>query len=299
RSVEQREHKKPVMSDLRECVTGETLVCLTDGRRAPIRDLVGSEPEVWALDEHQRITKARSDKVWSVGKRNVFRVELSSGRKIRATAEHRLLSGAGWMAVSQLRPGDRLALARHVPEPVNPQLWPEHWLVLLGHLVGDGSYLVHGPLRYATASEENSEAVRRAAEAFGSRVTRHKGRGAWHQLLISGNGNRWHAAGVGAWLKELGIYGQRSHEKRLPEQVFTLPDDQIALLLRHLWATDGSVIVPPPGVRHAPRVYFATCSARLAQDVAALLLRLGIVARLRVSLGVRGTRPLHTVDVSG
>ncbi len=39
--VEQREHKRPVMSDLRECVTGDTLVCLTDGRRVPIANLVG------------------------------------------------------------------------------------------------------------------------------------------------------------------------------------------------------------------------------------------------------------------
>ena len=52
-------------------------------------------------------------------------------------------------------------------------------------------------------------------------------------------------------------------------------------------------------MRRAPRVYFSTCSTGLARDVAALLLRLGIVARLRVSLGVPGTRPVHTVDVSG
>ncbi len=123
RSVEQREHKKPVMSDLRECVTGDTLVCLADGRRVPIRELAGSEPEVWALDERQKLTRARSDKVWSVGRRQVFRVELASGRKIRATAEHRLLGGSGWISVSQLQPGERLAHARRIPEPETPRRW--------------------------------------------------------------------------------------------------------------------------------------------------------------------------------
>ena len=53
---------------------------------------------------------------------------------------------------------------------------------------------------------------------------------------------------------------------------------QIALLLRHLWATDGCIWTPPPGVRHAARVYYATTSPGLAGDVAALLLRLGITA---------------------
>jgi replicative DNA helicase len=298
RSVEQRESKKPVMSDLRECVAGDTLVCLTDGRRVPIRDLVGSTPEVWAVDDQQRVVAARSDMVWSVGQRQTFHVQLASGRSIRATAEHKLHAGTGWATVSQLAVGERIALSRKLPEPACVQSWPDHHLVLLGHLVGDGSYLSHQPLRYTTASEENSAAVRDAAEAFGCRVNRHAGRGAWHQLVISGNGNRWKPAGVGAWLKSLGIFGQRSHEKRLPPAVFSLSDRQIALLLRHLWATDGSVTLRKPGKKGAARVYFATCSPVLANDVAALLLRLGIVARTRSVHGGAG-RPMYTVDVSG
>jgi replicative DNA helicase len=300
RAVEQRENKKPVMSDLRECVTGETLVCLTDGRRVPIRNLVGTEPDVWSLDESQRLIPARADKVWKVGTRRVFKVQLASGRTVRATSEHRLLAGGGWKTVGELRSGDRLAVSRRMPEPTTVQRWPDHWLILLGHLVGDGSYIKHQPLRYTTASEDNSEAVRTAAEAFGSHVTRHAGVGAWHQLVISGNGNRWVPAGVGKWLKELGVYGQRSHEKHLPEAVFTLADDQIALLLRHLWATDGSVTFSKPGTggTSRARVYFSTCSAQLAHDVAALLLRLGIVARIRTVL-YREARPVFTVDVSG
>ena len=299
RGVEQRENKKPVMSDLRECVTGGTLVCLTDGRRVPISTLVGEQPEVWAVDEQHRLIAAKSDRVWSIGRRPVFTVRLASGRSIHATAEHRLLGATGWSRVRDLSVGDRLALARHVPEPTQARRWPEHWLTLLGHLVGDGSYLVHQPLRYTTCSLENSEAVRAAAEAFGSTVQRHEGIGTWHQLVIGGNGNRWHPAGVGKWLKDLGIHGQRSHEKRLPAAVFTLANDQIALLLRHLWATDGSVALRKPGRRGAlARTYFATCSPDLASDIAFLLLRLSIVARVGTVHGPRG-RPVYTVDVSG
>jgi replicative DNA helicase len=298
RAVEQREHKKPVMSDLRECVTGDTLVCLADGRRLPIQELAGATPEVWAVDARHRITKARSDKVWKVGRRSIFEVRLASGRTLRATAQHRLLAGDGWTRVCELRMGDRLACARRMPEPLDPKRWPEHWLILLGHLVGDGSYIRHQPLRYTTASEENSSAVRDAALAFGSSVTRHAGRGNWHQLVISGNGNRWHPAGVGAWLKELGIFGQRSHEKHLPPAVFSLANDQIATLLRHLWATDGSIVLRRSGTRGSPRVYFSTCSLSLATDVRALLLRLGIVTRMRAT-HVGNYRPCYSVDVSG
>ena len=299
RGVEQRNEKKPVMSDLRECVTGDTLVCLTDGRRVPIRELVGTAPEVWSFDEARRLHAARADKVWHVGSRAVFRVDLASGRSIRATAEHRLLAGAGWTTVGKLSVGDRLALARRLPEPVEPKRWPEHWLILLGHLLGDGSHPVHQPLRYTTISEENSAVVRAAAEAFGSTVTRHEGpTGTWHQLVISGNGNRWHAAGVAAWLKQLGIFGQRSHEKHLPAEVFSLADDQIACLLRHLWATDGSMTLRTSGQRPSPSIYYSTCSRRLAFDVAALLLRLSIVARIRTVFSANA-RPQYSVFISG
>lgn len=121
RSVEQREHKKPVMSDLRECVTGDTLVCLTDGRRVPIQSLVGSEPEVWAIDENQKLVPARSDKVWCVGRKPVFRVQLASGRSIRATAEHRMLTSSGWKTISQLQVRDTLAVFSDLPSSLLKQ----------------------------------------------------------------------------------------------------------------------------------------------------------------------------------
>ncbi len=298
RSLEQRPNKRPVMSDLRECVPGDTLVLLADGRRVPIRELVGTEPEVWSLGEDQQIVAARSDRVWRVGRKPVFKVALASGRTVRATGKHRLYGARGWVEVANLASGDRLALARTVPEPSVTERWADEEVILLGHLVGDGSYLVHQPMRYTTASEENSRAVSAAAEKLGSSVSRHAGNGAWHQLVISGNGDRWHPKGVGKWLKDLGIFNQRSHEKRLPPNVFRLSNPQVALLLQHLWATDGCISVRKPGQRGAPRIYFATCSEGLAADVAALLLRLGIVSRNRRTIQA-GYRPVYNLDVSG
>jgi replicative DNA helicase len=298
RGVEQRVEKKPVMSDLRECVTGETPVMLADGCRVPIRELVGQTPEVWAMSADQKIIKAQSDLVWSKGVRQVFRVSLASGRSLRATSNHRVFTGDGWKTVGEIGPGSRVAVARQFPSVTNPVTWSDAEISLLGHLVGDGSYLRNQPLRYTTASEANSQLVTECALALGSTVKRYAGRGLWHQLLISGNGNRWHASGVGAWLKGLGIFNQRSHQKHLPPAVFQLSDAQIGLLLKHLWATDGCIHVRPAGRRGAPTVYFCTCSELLVRDVAALLLRLGIVGRVYQVKQDSG-RPIWSVYVSG
>ena len=196
-------------------------------------------------------------------------------------------------------PGDRLAVARQLPEPKETLSWPDARVALLGQLIGDGSYLKQQPMRYTTSSEENSCVVEQAAQdEFGAEVKRYAGRRNWHQLLISGNGNRWKPAGVNQWLRELGIFGQRSHEKRIPESAFQLNNRQVALLLRHLWATDGCIYIPSPGSQSSSRVFYSTNSPALAGDVASLLLRLGIVSRLRTTQQGK-YRPAYNVDVSG
>lgn len=293
--------KRPQLSDLRECVAGDTLVFLADGTQVPIRNLVGQEPVLWSISpDNQKLTAAQSGLIWPVGKRQVYEVSLASGRSIRTTAEHRLRTFDGWTETSRLTSGQRIALARRMPEPQQPLTWNDDHLLLLAHLVGDGSYLKHQPLRYTTASEANSVAVSRAAErAFGVQVNRHAGKGKWHQLVFSGNGNRWKPAGMNAWLRLLGLFDQRSHEKHLPGDIFRLDNKQIAFFLRHLWATDGTLFVPKnSSTRTSSRVAFSTNSRRLADEVACLLLRFGIVARIRqVQQG--NYRPMYTVDISG
>jgi replicative DNA helicase len=297
RAIETRGDSTPRLSDLRECVTGDTLVCLADGRRVEVRSLVGAAPDVLAMSAAGRIEPAKSERVWCVGRRAVFTVRTASGRAIRTTANHRLYAGTGWRAVGQLSRGDRLAMARRLPEPLFPERWPDPQVALLGQLIGDGSYLKGQPLRYTTSSESNSAVVATAARELGSEVKRYAGRRSWHQLLISGNGDRWHARGVGGWLRTLGIFGQRAYEKRIPETAFRLPDRQVALLLRHLWATDGTIAVRHRG-RGSDAVFYSTTSPGLAADVAALLLRLGIVARVTIARKA-GYRPSLFVCVSG
>lgn len=296
RAVESRPNKRPMLSDLRECVTGDTLVNLADGSRVPIEALVGQQPDLFAMDPDGKIIRAKSDMVWPVGEREVFEVRLASGRVRKTTAKHLWYSFDGWQRLQDLKPGDRVGIARRLPEIEPTASMRDEEVALLGQLIGDGSYLKGQPMRFTTADAANESAVRAGAELLGSTVSRIEGRGKWWQLLISGNGNRWHPAGVGAWLKDLGIFGQRSSAKRLPEVVFRLPRNQQALLLQHLWATDGCIHVRPQGRRGSHRVFFATASEALAQDVAALLLRFDIVATLGAPANKKRT---WTVDVSG
>ncbi len=290
RTLEQRADKRPVNSDLRECVVGSTLVQLADGTRRSIDNLVEQTMHIVSPNPLGKLEHSFSDKVWVVGKKPVFTVETESGRKITCSAQHKLLALSGWQELHTLEAGMRLALPRRLPQPEQTVRMAEHEIIFLAHMIGDGSYVKHQPMRYTTASEANSEAVRQAAVAFGNKVNRREGRGNWHQLEISGNGNRWHPQAAGKFLKELGIYGQRSHDKHIPDCIFKLDNNQLALFLRHLWATDGSTTVV--------RVFFSTASEKLVNDVASLLLRFGIVSRIS-----HKTKDIETgwyeLDISG
>jgi replicative DNA helicase len=100
---------------------------------------------------------------------------------------------------------------------------------------------------------------------------------------------------IAEWLDSFGLFGLRSHEKFFPDWVFSLPQEQLALFLRHLWATDGSITVAKSG---QVRIYFGTTSERMARQLLILLLRFGIIARL-YSVGNSYGHPQWTVDVTG
>ncbi len=86
-------------------------------------------------------------------------------------------------------------------------------------------------------------------------------------------------AAARAWFRELGIEDLRSYEKRVPSVIFSASNEEVAVFLRHLWATDGNVTVPR--TKTAPKVYYASSSRKLADDVALLLSRFSIDARIR------------------
>jgi replicative DNA helicase len=232
------------------------------------------------------------------GIKEVFRVRLTSGREVEATANHPFLTLDGWRPLGDLGPGSRVAVPRQTPTPLKTQAMPEPEIIMLAHLLGDGSFVRNQPIRYASKDEANLAAVTDAARHFGitavrdcyeaARCTSLRLPAPYH--LTHGRRNP-----IAAWLDSIGLFGLRSYEKFVPPQVFSLPHTQLALFLRHLWATDGSITVAKSGT---VRVYYSSTSERLARELQTLLLRFGIAARLR-AVGNAYGHPQWTVDVTG
>ena len=288
RGPEQRTDKKPLLSDLREsgCLTVDTTLLRADtGAPVTFGELMhdgGEGISVWSVDERQRLVPAPITKVFASGTKEVYLLRLASGREVKASANHPFLTFSGWTPLEELRPGERLAVPRHLPEPVNAGLgWSDQRIGLLAHLLGDGCVVRSQPVHYTSNDEENLAFVEAAAAAeFGISPRRVAQKTWWHTYLPApyhcthGRGNPLHA-----WFRELGIEDLRSHEKRLPAAIYSASNAQICLFLRHLWATDGCVWLG--NGKSAVKAYYATSSRQLAYGVAHLLARLRIVARIR------------------
>ncbi|MFC5925655.1 replicative DNA helicase [Micromonospora vulcania] len=305
RGPEQRTDKRPQLSDLREsgCLTAETRVVRADNNNEiTLGELLAAGAKdipVWALDESLRYTPRTMTHVFPSGTREVFRLTLASGKQIDATANHPFLTFTGWVPLGDLSAGDRLATPRHLPPPMAIRPWVDAEVVMLAHLLGDGSFVRRQPIRYASRDELNLQAVTEAAKHFGISAIRDDhaaARVTTLRLPAPDRLARGRRNPIAAWLDELGLFGLRSHEKFLPQALFNLPKEQVTTFLRHLWATDGSVTVNSSS--RGGRIYFASTSRRMLEDVSRLLLRYGITARLR-AVPVVGHRPQYTLDISG
>ena len=124
RGPEQRNDKRPLLSDLREsgCLTAETRILRADtGAEVTLGELLASgerDVPVWSLDERLRLVPRTMTHVFPSGVKKVFRVRLTVRPRGQATGEPsvphlRRVAPAGRIAV-----GSRVAAPRHAPAPL-------------------------------------------------------------------------------------------------------------------------------------------------------------------------------------
>jgi replicative DNA helicase len=303
RAVETRDKTgRPQLSDLREsgCLTEDTRITRADtGAEVSMGELLRTGERnipVWTLDDDLRITRGTMSHVFPSGTKPVFALRLASGRSVKASANHPFMTLEGWKPLSELAPGTRLAVPRRLPESTSEVAWPEPEIIMLAHLLGDGCFASRQPIHYTNADPRNLEVVERAAAHFGITPRRVPQDKWWHVYLPSPHhlthGKR---NPIAAWLDRFQLYGKRSYEKFIPAEVFSLSQAQIALFIRHLWATDGCIHL---GNGSQGRIYYSSSSRRLIDELSALLLRFGILSRIKqVKKGEY--RPNYQLHING
>jgi replicative DNA helicase len=248
----------------------------------------GAEVPLLSLSGAATIVPTFASHVLDDGIKPVFTVETRSGRRVRLTASHPLLSQHGWRQLGDLQVGDLIAAPSALAVFGHDEL-PDAEIDLLALLIGDGTI---GPTAttpsLTNALPEVVDVARAAALTFGADLVFNAAAGAATTYRISAGRRGGAPNPVTEMLRRHGCWGTSAHDKRVPAAVFTAPRHQVVRFLNRLFATDGTAWIAAAGYA---RIGYATVSEQLSFDVMHLLLRFGIRSKRRTrSVAYQGTR---------
>jgi len=285
----------------RYCVTGDTLVRTVDGTRT-IRDLApDAQPNSDTPIDIKLINRVgdpvRASMFFHSGSHPILRMKTREGFSLEGTANHPVLClvpVAGvpmfqWKELSELHPGDPVAMLRREPAEqgiLSQEEW--HLAILAGAMVSEGF-----------ASENRAGFNNLDKDFFDQVLTAYDdivGGSRYVSSRIIKSGNLIHELDVQRMkafaespLAEL--MGRRSADKRVPSFVWIGSAAFKAAFLRALFEGDGSSSL---GARASIGISYTTRSETLAREVQQLLLEFGIVSRLTCTVA----RGEHRVYIS-
>jgi deoxycytidine triphosphate deaminase len=258
-----------------KCLSADTeVVDGATGGLVPITSFLGRSGEAASL-RRQRLTAQHVSEGTSQGVLPVYEVRTRTGRSLRATPNHPLLTFSGWRELQHLPVGARVAVPRRVAVFGRREI-PWYEVDLLGLLISDGCCLTPGAsASYTSGDPSLREAFANAVTAFGS-VPRPSTSLCLRASNRAGRGGIMEKNRLYLWLESLGL-NVNSPDKFVPGVVFELRRPPLARFLRALFSGDGGISVGGDSIH----LDFCSTSARLAREVRHLLLRFGIVAMSR------------------
>ncbi|HEX5706790.1 MAG TPA: DnaB-like helicase N-terminal domain-containing protein, partial [Pyrinomonadaceae bacterium] len=272
-----------------KCLAHDSEIVLADGGVTTIEEIYRARSaRLLTLGDDYRFKTASPSDFVDDGHKPVFRVTTRLGRTVETTLTHPFLTLDGWQPLRLLKAGDKIAVPR-VLSVFGAGAMRECEVKLLAYLLGDGCLTGSAPVFTVGKAALRDDFETAVAEFGGVEVVQANSADRTFSLRVRKSGGRRRGANpVTLWLKELGVYGHDSRAKFVPAPVFRLRRELVALFLNRLFATDGWASVLKSG---QVQLGYVSASERLARQVQHLLLRFGVVARLkRRAVKYRGQR---------
>lgn len=296
-----------------KCLHGDALITLDTGEVVPIRNLEENDGKVLALGTDLKIKENHREGFYRRKVDTLLRVKLRTGKEIKVTTEHPLLTVEGWRPAGNLLIGSRIATPRKEPTFGDRQL-PEHEVKLLAYFLAEG-HMKGTFILFSNTDPTIVSDFRQAIEKFNPLYDiREHGKAGCYR--IAGKVQRKPAPHVvrdkyGRFTKGSKIdmrsdlrklldkhrmHGKLAKERSMPDAVFRLPKHQLSLFMNRLFSCDGCICEKETGYW---QISYSSASPAFIRSISHFLLRFGIVSRIRKKYAKPSKSYSYEIVISG
>ena len=261
-----------------KCLHGDTLIQIEDGSQVPIRDLANVNKRVLGLGNNLKIKSLEKNDFFERKVDKILHLKLRSGKEIKLTPEHPLLTVRGWVPAGELNLGGRIATPRKLDAFGNCDM-DDYEIKILAYLIAEGHTMKSWVLfsnKDGTILDDFKDSIQKFDNNL--KIGEHSKPGCYR---VANPDNRYgfKKNPIKEWLKSKGCYGYYAKDKWLPEEILKLKKDKLKLFLNRLFSCDGSIYKNES--RNGWEIDYCSSSKRLINQVNNLLLRFGIISKLR------------------
>ena len=282
-----------------KCLTGDTLVTLENGTAVPMSEIYKHKEDVLSLDNNLKIHAAPKEGFYEREVSEILKIRLRSGKEIKLTPEHPLLTIKGWTEAKNLSVGSRIATSRKIPVMGN-FLEEDAKIKIIAYMIAEGH--TKRPMFFSNSDEDivddmseslkkldkNFELTKLAENCYKVNSRRIKQKVLNYTMLRDKKGRMKKGSGIEIdktpirkLMEEYEVYGKLSREKIISQKIFQLTNSKLALFLNRLFSCDGSIYRKKCTQGFTWQISYSSSSEKLARQVQSLLLRFEILSRLR------------------
>jgi replicative DNA helicase len=247
--------RKKILRFGRQCLTGDTLVQMSNGTLKEIRHVKPNDNILSFNEINNSIVPDIVTDQWSNGTRQIYKITTQFGRVIRATSNHPFfvkqqicdkthnmtidkMQGI-WSTIEDgLEVGQKIAVPLQTPEVTNSTYIGSEWAKLLGYILSDGSCSIGQSLKFTNIKEEYLIEFEQIIHTLGVGTKRYK-KGNGYDIIVT-NGRTGRSNKI---LQQIEEYGMRQSKasKDIPDVVMSLCNIDLSLFINRLFAGDGYI----------------------------------------------------------
>ena len=278
-----------------KCLHEDTLISLGNGLQIPIKELVENREKIVSLNNDLKLELSEKSEFFSREVNKLLRIKLRSGKEIKLTPEHPLFTIKGWVPIEELRVGGRIATPRKMPCFGDFNM-PECEVKLISYLIAEGH--TKSVVLFSNGDSKVVEDFKEALNCFDSSLSLIKEKKYHYRIsnsdwktkilkhnfsrtakghFVKGISNVVEKRSIRKLIEREELFGKLATQKFLSNNLMKLKKDSMILFLNRLFSCDGSVYKS----NNYWEISYSSSSEKLIKQVQSLLLRFGILSKLR------------------